>query len=226
MNKYITGDKFKSTIDKLSILGIDKIRLNDWVELIDAEEYISREVKGVGELSLRIKNVGQSISIIIDNKKTIIENIESIIYHEKYIIIVFVDETSLTVTQKGKIIYLNKDIYSERLRKVIKLIYNRNYNETGSEFMILNIEGKDSILIINEDGSALKVNFGIHLEEVRVSYEGNDNYIVMAVGSCRNKSGDKIREWKSITVDAKLMKVKEKHRTDRAGNIKPTWEWV
>ena len=163
MKNLITDKEYDRTIDKIRILGIKNKELNDWAELMNADECRCEYDERMEEFTVSMLGE-QPITIIVRNKKTIIKNIEHIIYHTKYLVIEFKDKTSLIVTRKGKIVDLNKYNYSERLNEKFKLIYVREYNRHNSNFIVTKVDGdRQSIVVINENGKAIKINTGMEI---------------------------------------------------------------
>ena len=225
MNKYITGTKFKETIDKMGILGIKREKLNDWVELIGTEKYDYRY--SMDERSIRTSNNQQSISIIIESKQVIIENIKMVIYHKKYLVITFIDKTRLIATQEGKTVDLNKTVYSEKTGRKFELKYIRDHNHTESDFIITKVVGEEAIAVINEAGKVLKINTGMYGESVRttdvIANDGTDAFLIYLLGHCGIGGGlGKIS--KMIYVDKDLNVKADLVKPRTGGSRKTTYE--
>lgn len=216
-------------VNKISILGIRIVKLNDWSKIIGNEEYTSGRVTDTEQLSKSVVDTKNPIKILIESKQTIIENVKSVIHHERYLIITFTDDSKSIVTSQGKVIEIEKDIYSKKSGYTFKLIYKRNYNSRGSEFIVVNIkEGKEigerEIVIINEDGVAIKVDTGMYGRSVKIDKVDGESgtwegYIILITGYCRlERSRWKIT--KALYVDKGLKNIRARNDVGVLANKK------
>ena len=232
MKNFITGRKYEETISKLNILGIERKELNNWAEIIETDEYVYNHSRIMDRYEAFVHNGNQTMSINIRDKQTIIEGIQAIIYFEKYLIITFKDNSRLLVTTRGKMIGLEKEIYSKRADIKFKIGSDERNIEFDSELAILDIEDEKAMVIINEEGRVLKVNTGYNKASTKVvraikkpNQTGLNNVIDYTINiSNLYKYIDNTEEdWMKLYVDKNLNVIQSKKGRD---GRKLTWEWL
>lgn len=168
MGNYTTGRKYREIMDKVNILGVERQDLNGWAEVLKTDDYLKAFSSGTGQNRVDILEDHHEIKLLVESMETIINNVEGVTYHQKYLIIEFKDKESVIITSKGKIVDLEKEIISNKIGERFKLEYRHICNYDNSKFMVVWFESNSTteetgqpVAIINEDGVVLKINTGL-----------------------------------------------------------------
>lgn len=165
MDYFITGKTYEETMAKINILNMDKLILNDWSSILKNGEFEMEMVFsafGNTEQEARIIEKHNSIIVIIEDKETIIKNIKTLAYYDRYLVALLKNNQRYLITNQGKVINLSQINYSQKTGEKFRLRYNNEYVKYMTKFMVVDVVGEQAIAIINEDGVVLKINTGMN----------------------------------------------------------------